>query len=75
LVSAPLSAKSTISCTGARRVFTGTGGLTDMLNGLPRYGQRGYRQFQRVRNADGTWNLKVYIDFLIVTDARRTTHR
>jgi len=56
-------------------VFTGTGGLTDMLNGLPRYGQRGYRQFQRVRNADGTWNLKVYIDFLIVTDARRTTHR
>ena len=61
-----------LTCTEQDSVFTCTVGVTYMRDGAPRYRQNGYQQFQRVRNADGEWKLKVYVETqIIVTDAIR----
>jgi len=59
-----------LACTEKDSVFTCTIGVTYMRNGVPRYRQGGYHFFQRVRDADGAWKLKVYLESdIIVTDA------
>jgi hypothetical protein len=65
-----------LACTEKDSVFTCTVGVTYMRDGVPRYRQNGYQLFQRVRDADGAWNLKVYLEtYIIVTDAVRAPHR
>jgi len=65
-----------LACTEKDSVFTCTIGVTYMRDGVPRYRQNGYQLFQRVRDANGAWNLKVYLETdIIVTDAIRSPHR
>jgi hypothetical protein len=61
-----------LACAERDSVFTCTIGVIYARNGVPRYRQNGYEQFQRVRDADGAWNLKIYVETdIIVTDAVR----
>jgi len=65
-----------LACTEKDSVFTCTIGVTYMRDGVPRYRQGGYHLFQRVRDADGAWKLKIYLETdIIVTDAIRAPHR
>jgi hypothetical protein len=65
-----------LACTERDSVFTCKIGVTYMRDGVPRYRQNGYQLFQRVRDADGAWTLKVYLETdIIVTDAGRSAHR
>lgn len=65
-----------LACTEKDGVFTCMIGVTYIRDGVPRYRQNGYQLFQRVRDADGSWNLKVYLETdIIVTDAIGAPHR
>lgn len=60
-----------LTCTERSAVFTCAIGVVYTSNGVPRYRQSGYHLFQRVRDAEGAWQLKVYIETdIIVTDAK-----